>query len=290
MAPSLKVKTYDAGEKNEIKYAFNDGYLTFDEAVRELMEQGLADNEDEAYFTVSGWEAGEGYSRYDAIYDAVLNGGDFDAAMGELTSHGYDEKDVMRQIKSQIGTWYSDDKSDIRVTKQQAIGMLEKYTDMTDEEIEKTVNRWSSKVVTGIAYEDIGDEFLEGNITASRAKEMYMRYGGMTAESAGEKVAVLQFVKDYPQFEAGDVSYSMVEGFLTYGESAGIDVNVFYDVWKYNSAAKSDVDKNGKAINGSKKEKVLDYIDTLPLSKAQKDSLYYALGWAKSTIREAPWR
>lgn len=290
MAPSLKVKTYDAGETNELKYAYADGYLTFDEAVRKLVEQGLVDNEDEAYFTISGWEAGEGYSRYDAIYDAVLNGGDFDAAMDELTSHGYDEGDVMRQIKSQIGTWYSDDKSDVRVSKQQAIAMLEKYTDLTDEEITKTVNRWSSKVVTGIAYDDIDEAFLEGNISASRATEMYMRYGSMTREEAGEKVAVLKFVKDYPQFEASDVSYSMVEGFLSYGESAGIDVNVFYDVWKYNSGAKADVDKKGNAISGSKKEKVLDYIDSLPLSKTQKDSLYFALGWAESNLRDAPWR
>lgn len=168
--------------------------------------------------------------------------------------------------------------------------MLGKYTDMTDEEITKAVNKWSSKVVTGIAYNDIGDEFLEGNITASRATEMFMRYGSMTREDAIAKVAVLQFVKDYPQFETGDVSYSMVEGFTTYGESTGIDVNVFYDVWKYNSSAKADVDKKGNTIPGSKKEKVLDYIDSLDLTKKQKDSLYYALGWAESTIREAPWR
>jgi hypothetical protein len=119
---------------------------------------------------------------------------------------------------------------------------------------------------------------------------MYMRYGSMTREEADKKVAVLKFVKDYPQFETGDVSYSMVEGYLTYGESAGIDVNVFYDVWKYNTAAKADLDKNGTAISGSKKEKVLDYIDSLPLSKTQKDSLYFALGWAESNLRDAPWR
>ena len=168
--------------------------------------------------------------------------------------------------------------------------MLEKYTNMTGEEITKKVNRWSSKVVTGIAYEDIGDEFLEGNITASRAAEMFMRYGGMTREEAGKKVAVLKFVKDYPQFETGDVSYSMVEGYLTYGERAGIDVDVFCDVWKYKDNTKADVDKKGNKINGSAKEKVLDYIDSLDLTKKQKDALYYALGWAESTIREAPWR
>lgn len=168
--------------------------------------------------------------------------------------------------------------------------MLEKYTDLTDEEITKKINRWSSKVVTGIAYEDIGDEFLEGNITASRASEMFMRYGSMTKDEAGKKVAVLQFVKDYPQFDANDVSYSMVEGFLTYGESAGIDVNIFYDAWKYKTNAKADLDKNGKAISGSAKEKVLDYVDALDLTKKQKDSLYYAFGYAESELKKSPWR
>ena len=154
--------------------------------------------------------------------------------------------------------------------------MLEKYTDLTDEEITKTVNRWSSKVVTGIAYDDIDEAFLEGTISAARASEMYQRYGGLTKEAAGEKVAVLKFIKDYPQFDAGDVSYSMVEGFLTYGESAGIDVNVFYDVWK----KRTELKKNG----------TMAYINRLNITRKQKDSLYLAMGWSYSTIAEAPWR
>ena len=285
MAPSLKVKTYDAGDKNEIKYAFNDGYLTFDEAVRELMEQGLVDNEDEAYFTVSGWEVGEGYSRYDALDTALRSGTGFEAAMDELVSHGYTEKDIHSRVKTKAGEWYRGGE----ISRSQAEGMLEKYTDMTAEEITKTVNKWSAVVVTGIEYDDIGDEFLEGNITAARASEMFVRYGGMTAEEAGKKVAVLQFVKDYPQFETNDVSYSMVEGFSTYGESAGIDVNIFYDAWKYTTSAKADLDKNGKAISGSAKEKVLDYVDALDLTKKQKDALYYAFGYAESELKKAPW-
>ena len=51
----------------------------------------------------------------------------------------------------------------------------------------------------------------------------------------------------------------------------------------------ASVDANGKAVSGSKKEKVLRYINGLNISDAQKDGLYYAFGWAKSTINEAPW-
>ena len=289
MAPSLKVKTYDAGEQNEIKYAYCDGYLTFEEAVQKLMEQGLVDNENEAYFTVSGWEAGDGSSRYDAVYEAVRTGASIDAAMQELVYHGYTEKAVISQVTEQIGKWYYDKKSDFRINKQQAIDMLTKYTDLSDEEIAKKVNEWSSVVVTGIPYSEIDDEFMAGNITAERAKEMYARYGSMTEEKAAEKVAVYSFVKEHPSLDGESVSYGFVSSYHEYCEPKGIDVDLFHDVWQYKASAKSDKDRHGNTIPDSKKEKVLEYIDSLELSKKQKDALYYALGWAKSEIREAPW-
>ena len=332
MAPSLKVKTYDPGEKNEIKYAYQDGYLTTEEAIDQLLQQGLVDTEDEAYFLVQDWEAGEGYSRYDAIFEAVRNGGDFNAAMRELTSHGYTEKDVLSQVKSQIGEWYKCGE----ITKQQATDMLTKYMDMDSEEITATVNKWSSKVVTGIGFEDIKDEYLAGNITASRAIEMYVRYGGytqdkatetvtkwgaekdtgiayddikeafmdgeissgdaknmyityggLTEEKANENVAVLSFVKQHP--ETDGISYAGVEAYQTYCEARGVPAGTFYDVWKYNSNTDADVDAKGKSISGSKKAKVLAYINSQNLTYAQKDSLYYAFGWAASKIYDAPW-
>ena len=287
-APSLKVKSYDPGEKNEIKYAYQDGYLTFDEAAQELMEQGLVDNENEAYFTVSGWEVGDGYSRYDKVYDAVKSGGSITEAMAELTSHGYTEKEVKSQIAEQIGKWYYDKDSDYRISRQQAERMLEAYTDLTSEEITKKVNQWSAVVVTGIKYSDIGDEYLAGNITAERATEMYKRYGSMTKEQAAEKVTVLSFVKVHPNLDG--ISYAAVSAYTEYCETQGIDAEMFYDVWQFSSNATSDVDRKGNVISGSKKVKILEYIDSLDLSRKQKDSLYYALGWAKSTINDAPWR
>ena len=332
MAPSLKVKTYDSGEKNEIKYAYEDGYLTAEEAMAELMDKALVDTEDEAYWTVQGWEAGEGYSRYDAIYDAVRSGSGFNQAMKELTTHGYDEDDVLRQVKDQIGEWYRDGE----ITKQQAITMLTKYSGMDSEDITPTVNKWSSKVVTGIAFDDIKEEFLDGNITAQRAVEMYVRYGGYdqdkasetvtkwraeketgivyddikdafmdgeitegdvrnmyvtyggySQEEATEKAAIMAFVKQHPGCDG--ISWAAVESYTEYCESSGMKAETFWDAWKYNSTTKADVDANGESISGSKKVKVLSYINGLDLTYAQKDTLYYAFGWAESRIYEAPW-
>ena len=283
--PDLKFKSYDAGDKNEIKYAYQDGYLTAEEATELLLEQGLVDNEDEAYFIVQGWEAGEGYSRYDELDEALKSGTGFNEAMQELLSHGITEKDIQKRVKTKAGEWYKGGE----VSKQQATNMLNKYTEMSDEEITKLVNQWSSVVVTGIEYDDIDDEFMDGKITASRAIEMYVRYGGMTKEDATEKVTALSFVKDHPSLEGESVSYSFVEAYNEYCEPQGIDVKLAHNVLKFKGSATSDINDRGK-VTVSAKEKVMEYIDTLDLSRKQKDALYYACGYAKSTIKEAPWR
>lgn len=51
----------------------------------------------------------------------------------------------------------------------------------------------------------------------------------------------------------------------------------------------ADKDENGKAINGSKKAKVLDAINKMQLSKKQKDWLYLDAGYSEKDIGKAPW-
>lgn len=272
MASSLKVKTYEPSAMSQIKYAYQDGYLTEEEATTQLLEQNLVDSENEAYFTIRGWESDDGYSRYDAIYDAVLTGGDFNQAMGELTSHGYTQKEILSQIKSQIGKWYQNGD----ITKQQATQMLTKYSGMESEVITKTVNKWSSKVVTGIEYDDIDDEFYKGQISAQRAAEMYVRFGGYTKELAKEKVEVMSFIKEHPEME--DISYEAVQNYNQYCAAQKVPPRIFYDAWKFKNS-----------IIGSVKDTMLEYIDSLNLSVEQKDSLYFAFGWAKSKLNQAPW-
>ena len=321
MAPSLKVKTYEPSEKAQIKYAYQDGYLTDEEARQQLLQQGLVDTEDEAYWTVQGWEAGEGYSRYDAIYTAVRTGTGFEAAMAELTDHGYTEKNVLSQVKGKIGEWYQTG----QITKQQATDLLTRYSKLNSQEITATVNRWSSKVVTGIAYEDIRDEYLAGNLTADRAIEMrvryggeskeaatktvtewrseketgiaygdvkdafmagelskrdainmYVTYGGFTKEKAEEKVAVLAFVKQNPDCDG--ITYDAIDNYNTYCAPVNVPAKTYYDAWKHKNS-----------LEGTVKEPMLAYIHSLSLTYQQKDSLYYAFGWAESRIDEAPW-
>jgi len=272
MAPSLKIKSYEPSELAEIRYAYEDGYLTYEEATTLLLEKGLVDNENEAYFTIQGWEAGGEYSRYDKIYDAVRNGGSITEAMNELTSHGYTEEDVLGQVKSQIGKWYQEGE----ISKSQAINMLTKYFDMSDEEITATVNKWSSVVVTGIKYNEIEEKYLDQKITAQRAAEMLVRYGGLTKQEAMAKVTYWRFKNDLPDV---DLELTWFETYYSDIASSGMEIE---DYITYRNKVRS--------ITGEgKKARRMAVIHSMPISRAQKDALYYAEGWARSTINEAPW-
>ena len=320
MAPSLKVKTYEPSRKAQIKYAYEDGYLTAEEATEQLMQHGLVDTENEAYWTIQGWEAGEGYSRYDAIYDAVRNGGDFNAAMGELTSHGYTEKDVLSQVKSKISEWYAGGE----ITKQQATNMLTKYCDMGSKEVTSTVNEWSCKVVTGIAYGDIKEEYLSGNITAQRAIEMYVRYGGYDQQKATEKVTKWKAERETgvayddikEAFKNGEITAADARNMLvTYGgyseedamwkvkvyewQNEGYDTDSIYVIKDYEEFCEpagidkgtyfgayqfySDAGEEGVAY--SKTIECMPYINSLPLSASQKTALAQCW-WAASTVNK----
>lgn len=59
---------------------------------------------------------------------------------------------------------------------------------------------------------------------------------------------------------------------------------------KMTAGLTADRDKNGEAISGSKKEKVLKAIHSMPLSRKQKDLLYLGEGYSEKGLEDAPWR
>lgn len=275
MAPSYKVKTYDAGEQSNIKFAYQDGYLTEEEAMQELLDKGLSDNEDEAYWQIRQWDSGsDSFSRYDAINQAIRSGGSIEEAMKELTAHGYTEKEVLSQVKTNIGKWYQEG----TITKQQAMDMLKKYSGLNREDITKTVDKWSSKIVTGIAYDDIKEQFMSGNLSQSKAADMYVRYGGYSREEAKAKVAEWKFEKDYPDSK---ISYSDYQKWEMNGRRRGVSLEVYTKVSQFRD--------NGTSKSAKDQETVANYINGLPISSAQKDALWLCF-WKESTLYKAPWR
>lgn len=87
-----------------------------------------------------------------------------------------------------------------------------------------------------------------------------------------------------------DMSGWQIDDYKEYGAPAGIPKETFKTFTEAASKIKGD-DKNGdgKTDSGSKKAKVIAYIDGLSLTPDQKDALYYQQGYAESKIGDTPW-
>lgn len=283
--PELKVRTWYPGDKNNIKYAYLDGNLTADEAMDELIRVGEAEDEDEAYFTVKEWDSGDAsWSRFSELYGAVLSGEGYDKAARELEEHGYSEREIRESVQSQIGKWYREKD----ISKAKAEALLKKHTDLDEDEIDKFITEWSAKRETGISYDDIKESYLDGEISRERALEMRAKYGGMTEEEAEDDVMAWDFEREHP--EVGSVSAATVKKYQEYCEPIGISVEDWNAVREFYSETESDVDRKGKTIPYSKRDKVAEYIDSLPLTRRQKDALWLAMDYSENTLDEAPWR
>lgn len=276
------IHTYDSGPENQIKYGLMDGYLTREEAQQLLVEKGLADNEDDAYWKVDKWATGEG--KYDEALAAVLNGDKaaFDAQAKELKEHGIGEKQLQSAVRSQTEEWYvGDDDGKRSITKEQALKILQQYGGKDADEAQKLVQKWTCEVVTGTDYDDIKDLYLDGKLTRSRAVDMLARYGGMTQEDAQNKIDTADFVKAHP--ECDGISVEAVQKYNEQAKPAGLDAGTFWEAYQFKNDAKTTRDSNGKAISGQgAMDKVTAYIDGLNLSREQKNALFLCFYSQKS--------
>ena len=120
------------------------------------------------------------------------------------------------------------------------------------------------------------DLFLSGDISESQAINALKTYCGKTADGAMADVQYWAFKQDYPDVHADD------QWFDTYYEKiadSGISIDVYME---YRN-------KVATITGEGKKEGRMAAINSLPITSAQKDALYFAEGWAESKLSEAPW-
>lgn len=276
------IHTYDSGPENQIKYGLSDGYLTREEAQQLLLDKGIEDDEDDAYWKVDKWATGEG--KYDEALAAVFSGDKaaFDAQAKELKEHGIGEKQLQSAVRSQAKEWYvGDDNGKRSITKEQALKILQQYGGKDADEAQKLVQKWTCEVVTGTDYDDIKDLYLDGKLTRSRAVDMLTRYGGMKQEDAQNKIDTADFVKAHP--ECDGISVEAVQKYNEQAKPAGLDAGTFWEAYQFKDDARTARDSNGKAISGQgAMDKVAAYIDGLNLSREQKNALFLCFYSQKS--------
>lgn len=213
-----KLKFYDSGVKNSIKYGVKDGYIEEEEAVTLLVENGEASDEDAAYWMVQEWlhaDDREEWTRYGELYAAMVKDDmqAFEEALDALAEHGIAGGTARSAVESEVKRFYQGaDGQGQLMDKETSIKTLQKYGGMGELEARRKVEQWTLLITRGFAYEDIGEQFVRGNITERDAATLYKEYGMMTERDAKEKVQQLKLEKDH------GIRYSYLGDAYIYGE------------------------------------------------------------------------
>ncbi|MBQ7873765.1 MAG: hypothetical protein IJ306_01190 [Oscillospiraceae bacterium] len=183
------------------------------------------------------------------------------------------EKDFASDIRSEVKERFEDG----GISEAEAIKIITAYGGKTREEAEELVGKWEFKNDYGFNYDDRADAYKSGSITKAELKKVLMDVGGKTAEEAEMQIEVYDWQKAGIAIESNQTY--IIKDYHEFCEPVGIGKKTYFDYYM-----------RVKGITGeNKKANRMKVIDSLPLTNAQKDALYYAEGWAKSTIGEAPW-
>ena len=157
----------------------------------------------------------------------------------------------------------------------------------------------SYKVDHGSTRADAEDAFADSVATSTRnafdsglldeagTEKMLQEYAGMDEEEAAEKTSYWSFMKAHSQYR-GNLSQSNVEDYHEFAEPAEIPLDVFVQFLNGTKGLGTKYDQWGD-VEKTKKEQVLEVIDSLPLTWQQKDALYLAAGYAESGLWDVPW-
>ena len=120
------------------------------------------------------------------------------------------------------------------------------------------------------------DQFLAGNLTENEAVNALTTYCGKERDAAMADVQYWAFKQKYPETYADDQWF---DTYYAKVADSGLDIEVYME---YRNAV-STITGEGR------KERRIEIIHSLPITKEQKDALYLAEGWAESKLYEAPW-
>ena len=115
--------------------------------------------------------------------------------------------------------------------------------------------------------------FGEGELSEEQAVEALTEFCGKDKTEARASVAYWDFAMEHPDVEA---SAGWFESYYRKVENSGIAIEDY-------------VEYRNRKTGYTKREDILAVIDGMDLTKAQKDALYRAEGYAESTLDEAPW-
>ena len=229
--------------------------------------QARYDGNTEEYKRIFREIKNEGKFSFDDIMSAInteLSKLTPDKVTSDYTASGYVEAIIMGNMSNATAM-----KDDIIATKV--------ANGNTQAEAER---EFVSNVATGIR-----DAYTSGLLDEAGAEKMLMEYADKDEEEAASKVSYWSFSAKHPQY---DLTESNVKGYIEFAEPANIPLDVFVQ-YVEGTKGLSDIKDEWGDIEVSKRDQVLEVINSLPITWQQKDALYLAAGYAESKIWDVPW-
>ena len=259
---------------NNRRHEYLEGEITKEQLEDALVNYGgYTDDEVDEYFDDVLFEAeyGFAYNQTGKLYkDGQLTHEEayhIFTTQGKMSDEKAETKLAELDFELEHGFSY-DEKKDQFINGSVTGSELKKYIvsveGKTEEEAEKTIISY-----TRDAYDD-------GLFSRDKAAQIMVDHGGLTDDEAESKLRYIDVKQQLPDTYVDD---AWVDEYYKEVESSGISMEVFVD---YRNKVKS--------ITGDgKKERRMAVINSMPISNAQKDALYYAEGWAASKLYTAPW-
>ncbi|MGM9601999.1 MAG: hypothetical protein ACI3W5_10550 [Faecousia sp.] len=193
--PDKKIKFYDSGVKNQVKYGIQDGYLTEEEAISILVEIGEVSDPDDAYWLTQEWFHADDseWTRYNDLHAAILAGDKqaFLSAQEQLGDHGISASSVRTEAKNQIGRFFrGDDGTGRKMDVKTAVEALQNYAGMGELEAQHLVDEWRFQVDhDGMKLSDLDEAYVNGLVSRQDAVRWLVNYGHEYKKDAEEKVS-----------------------------------------------------------------------------------------------------
>lgn len=133
------------------------------------------------------------------------------------------------------------------------------------------------------------EAFMEGYNSQQSDKKYYIDQEGAQSKMRSEAYREIyreQYGAEYALQYASKTAYEMAQKM---NASVDLSYDDYYDFYIGTRYLFADKDENGNTISGSKKQKVVDFIDDMDVTNEQKDALYIAAGYTEKTLNTTPW-
>ena len=278
-----------------------DAILSGDKTYIERIKSTYKD--DDSYHTAVRSVLRENDSRVKAAAQAHMNGDPSERVRiaKQIIADGFDLDDVIMAINAEIAKMTPDDSTDTEKVKgmykvedfvrEAANGDTAALVAIRDDILQtaekngKTAKKAEEDFISDVKSAT-KKGYIDGSLSDAVAEKILLEHTDMDEEEAATKISYWGFIKEHPAYD--NFNQSNVEDYYEFAEPAEIPLDVFAQYVEGTKGIKTIKDKWGDEVK-SKREQVLEVIDSLPLTWQQKDALYLAHGYEESTIWDVPW-